>query len=253
MITLLDQMTAILEINDLHKHYRSGSDDIHALRGVSLSAEPGQFIAIMGASGSGKSTLLHLAGGLDLPDAGQVRIEGRDLTRLSDRQRTLFRRRRLGIIFQDYNLLPSLTARENIVLPLLIDSAPAEQMRRRADELIELVHLEDRAGHRPDAMSGGERQRVALGRALLNDPAVILADEPTGNLDSVNAQEIWRLLRRMTRQMQKTVLMVTHEAAGAAYADVIHVLTDGRFVGSIEPAGDGDATLVSTRYQELAR
>ncbi|MFQ6048729.1 MAG: ABC transporter ATP-binding protein [Phycisphaerae bacterium] len=246
-------MQPVLDIRGLHKHYRTGSQDIHALRGVWVSVRAGEFLAIMGASGSGKSTLLHLAGGLDLPDAGTVWIEGKNLAGMSDRQRTLFRRRRLGIVFQDYNLLPSLTARENMVLPLLLDAVPSRQIRRRADELISLVHLEHRASHRPDAMSGGERQRVAIGRALLNDPAVILADEPTGNLDSTDSQEIWQLLRRLAHELAKTVLMVTHEPAGAAYADRIHVLRDGQFVGTIEPTRTADATLVSSRYQELAR
>ena len=246
-------MTAILNICDVHKHYRSGVEDVHALAGVSLRADAGSFVAIMGASGSGKSTLLHLAGGLDAPDGGSVEIEGQDLTRMSDGKRTLFRRRRLGIVFQEYNLLPTLTGRENIALPMLIDGADRQAIARRTDELIELVHLGGRASHRPDAMSGGERQRVAIGRALLNDPAVILADEPTGNLDSANAMEIWLLLRRLADTMDKTVLMVTHEPAAAAHADRVYVLRDGKMVGSFDPAGSGDATLVSTRYQELAR
>jgi len=245
-------MATVLDIRELSKDYRAGSEMVRALRGVSLSVGKGEYVAVMGASGSGKSTLLHLAGGLDVPSGGSVWVEGRDLSALSDRERTLFRRRRLGIIFQDYNLLPSLTARENVVLPLLIDGAPKAEMRRRADELIELVHLGHRASHRPDAMSGGERQRVAIGRALLNDPAVILADEPTGNLDSTNAVEIWHLLRRLAGEMGKTVVMVSHEAAAAAQADRVYVLRDGELVGSIEPAGSGDATLVSNRYQELA-
>lgn len=206
----------------------------------------------MGASGSGKSTLLHLIGGLDLPDEGRVIIESQDITRLSDRKRTLFRRRRLGIIFQAYNLLPTLTARENVALPLLVDGVPSDRIEARTRELIRLVHLEERANHRPQAMSGGEQQRVAIARSLLNDPALLLADEPTGNLDSMHAQEIWRLLRRLSSEMGKTVLMVTHEAAAASYANQILVLKDGQLVGRIHPQEAGNASLVATRYQELA-
>jgi len=242
----------ILKVEDLHKAYGTGKQAVHALRGVSLAVQASRFVAIMGASGSGKSTLLHLIGGLDLPTAGRIFIENQELTRMSDRRRTLFRRRRLGIIFQAYNLLPTLTAKENIALPLLVDGAPQAQIEAKVEELIRLVHLEQRASHRPQAMSGGEQQRVAIARALLNDPALILADEPTGDLDSVNAEQIWQLLRRLSSQLGKTVLMVTHEAAGASYADEVLILKDGQFVGRIEPAGSGDAALVATRYQELA-
>ncbi len=243
----------ILRVEGVHKRFRVGGDAvIHALRGVSFDARPGEFIAIMGASGSGKSTLMHLIGGLDLPDEGRIVIEGNDITRLSDRRRTLFRRRRLGIIFQAYNLLPTLTARENVSLPLLVDGASEEQLDARTDEMIRLVHLEDRARHRPQAMSGGEQQRVAIARSLLNDPALLLADEPTGNLDSRHAHEIWALLRRLSSELGKTVLMVTHEAAAASFADRVLVLKDGELVGQIVPAEAGHAALVATRYQELA-
>ncbi len=245
-------MATILRIDDLHKEYRTGHQIVHALRGVSLTVEAGRFVAIMGASGSGKSTLLHLAGGLDLPTRGTVEVEGHVLSEMSDRQRTLFRRRRLGVIFQSYNLLPTLTARENIALPMLVDGVSGNSAEARTDELVRMVHLENRATHRPQAMSGGEQQRIAIARALLNDPAIILADEPTGNLDSGNAVEIWQLLRRLTRELGKTVLMVSHEAAGAAHADEVVVLKDGEVVGRIEPADENDAALVANRYQELA-
>jgi len=245
-------MDAILEINGLSKTFRLGDQVIRALADVSLAVDTGQLVAIMGASGSGKSTLLHLVGGLDLPDAGTVRVEGRDITRMSDRRRTLFRRRRMGIVFQTYNLLPTLTAGENIAVPLLVDGVRAAEIERRVTEMVRMVHLEERANHRPQAMSGGEQQRVAIGRALLNDPAVILADEPTGNLDSVNAVEIWELLQRLAHELGKTVLMVTHEAAAAAYADRIYVLKDGRIIGTIEQMEARDAALVAARYTELA-
>ena len=245
-------MDSILEVDNLHKECRAGSQTVHALRGVTLTIPRGRFVAIMGASGSGKSTLLHLAGGLDLPTSGRILVEGQELSTMSDRKRTLFRRRRLGIIFQAYNLLPSLTARENIALPSLVDGKSGADADARTEELIRLVHLEHRASHRPQAMSGGEQQRIAIARALLNDPALVLADEPTGNLDSINAVEIWLLLRKLTRELDKTVLMVSHEAAGAAYADEVLVLKDGQLVGRIEPKDETDAALVANRYQELA-
>ncbi|HSW44526.1 MAG TPA: ABC transporter ATP-binding protein [Phycisphaerae bacterium] len=245
-------MSVVLEIENLSKRFRLGDQVIHALDGVSMTVEAGRFVVIMGASGSGKSTLLHLAGGLDLPDGGTVRVEGQDLTRMSDRRRTIFRRRRIGIIFQTFNLLPTLTARENVAVPLLVDSVNSERIDARVDEMMRMVHLESRADHRPQAMSGGEQQRVAIARALLNDPALVLADEPTGNLDSVNAHEIWTLLRRLTRELNKTVLMVTHDATAASFAHEAHVLKDGRIIGTIQPAEPGDAALVATRYTELA-
>ncbi|MBU0616241.1 MAG: ATP-binding cassette domain-containing protein, partial [Planctomycetes bacterium] len=170
----------------------------------------------------------------------------------SDRARTVFRRRRIGVIFQEYNLLPTLTARENVALPWLVDGRSMSSARARADELLALVELEPRAEHRPDALSGGEQQRVAIARALLNDPAIILADEPTGNLDSKQSGAIWRLLRDIADQQLTTVLMVTHEAQGAALADEVIVLKDGRMIGGLQPKGSGDATLVATGYQELA-
>ncbi len=242
----------VLQVENLSKTYRLGSQVIRALDGVSVTVGGGQLVAIMGASGSGKSTLLHLAGGLDTPDTGTVQVEGHNLTRMSDRKRTLFRRRRIGIIFQTFNLLPTLTAWENVAVPLLVDGASGATMRERVAEIMSLVHLENRANHRPQAMSGGEQQRVAIARALLNDPALVLADEPTGNLDSVNAAEIWQLLRQLAHDMGKTVLMVTHEALAASYADRVYVLKDGRVIGTIEQGEPGHAALVATRYTELA-
>ncbi len=243
----------VVEVEDVHKHYRSGREDVHALRGVHLNVERGRFVAIMGASGSGKSTLLHLIAGLDTPDAGRILVSGSDLSRLSDRRRTLLRRRRIGVVFQAFNLLPTLTARENVMLPMMVDGLPFSQIGPRADEMIRLVHLEHRAEHVPAALSGGEQQRVAIARALLTRPDVLLADEPTGNLDPAASDEVWRLLRRLSEETETTVLMVTHEAAAAAFADRVQVLREGQFVGEIETGGNADAALVATRYQELAR
>ena len=244
-------MGAILEVTDLRKDFVLGAEVVHALDGLSLTLDPGQFLAVMGASGSGKSTLLHLLGGLDVPTGGRIVIEGHDLGTMTDRQRTLFRRRRLGIIFQAYNLLPSLSAAENVALPLMVDGHPWSVIEDKTASLLEVVDLAKRRAHRPQALSGGEQQRVAIARALVNDPAVVLADEPTGNLDSRHTQEIWQLLGRLAHEQDRTVVAVTHEATGAAHADRIVVLKDGRIVGEIEPTPEADATLVATRYTEL--
>jgi putative ABC transport system ATP-binding protein len=247
-----DAGAAIVDVRELRKVYTTPEHCVTALDGITLTVGEGAFTAIMGASGSGKSTLLHLIGGLTGPSSGAVIVEGHDLSRMSDRARTLFRRRRIGVIFQEYNLLPTLTARENVALPMLVDGAPLSDFRERVDELLALVQLEDRADHRPGALSGGEQQRVAIARAMLNDPAIILADEPTGNLDSRQSRAIWELLRGIADQRHSTVLMVTHEAQGAAMTDNVLVLKDGRIIGTLEPKGTADAALVAAGYQELA-
>jgi putative ABC transport system ATP-binding protein len=242
----------VLEIQEVRKAYRGGGEGpVVALDGVSLTVPQGAFTAVMGSSGAGKTTLLHVAGGLDLPDTGRVIVEGQDLTAMSDRKRTLFRRTRLGVVFQGFNLLPTLTARENVALPLLVGGLPHREIEARTERMMQLVQLDHRAAHRPEALSGGEQQRVAIARALLNDPALILADEPTGNLDSRNAESIWRLLRQLTQEEGRTVLMVTHEAAAARYCDRVLVLHDGRLVGEFAPGKEGDAASVAARYQEL--
>jgi putative ABC transport system ATP-binding protein len=244
-------MQPVLVATNLAKTFRMGTQDVRALAGVSLSVAAGEFVAVMGASGSGKSTLLHLIGGLDFPSAGTVVIDGEDLTAMGDRRRTLFRRRRLGIIFQSFNLLPTLSAVENVALPLMVDGNSTADVMARATSLLETVDLGHRLTHRPQALSGGEQQRVAIARALLNDPAVVLADEPTGNLDSDHAETVWQLLRRLVDDQQRTVVAVTHEPIGAKYADRVIVLKDGRIVGEIAETGGLDASLVATRYAEL--
>jgi putative ABC transport system ATP-binding protein len=245
-------MSPLIAVSNLHKSYRLGTENIQALRGVSLQVQRGEFVAIMGASGSGKTTLLHLIGGLDVPDSGKVEVAGEHINEMTDEARTLFRRRRLGIVFQSFNLMPTLTALENVMLPLLVDGKSAAAARERAVELITMVHLEHRLRHRPTALSGGEQQRVAIARSLVNEPDVILADEPTGNLDPTSSDEIRRLLRDLALETATTVLMVTHEPSAAAYADRVHVLKEGQFTGIIEPLGSGDAALVANRYAELA-
>lgn len=242
----------VLRVENLCKNYRMGDEVVHALANVSLSVDRGEFVAIMGASGSGKSTLLHLMAGLDIPTSGTVEIDSQHLSRMSDHKRTLFRRERLGVVFQAFNLLPTLTAAENVALPLIVAGVSKREAAERISGLMEQVDLAHRARHRPGALSGGEQQRVAIARALVNDPAVILADEPTGNLDSSHAGAIWGLLRRLAGEQGRTIIAVTHEAAGAAHADRVVVLKDGEVVGGIETGGEEHAALVAARYQELA-
>jgi ABC-type lipoprotein export system ATPase subunit len=225
-------MPSVISIEDLTKQYYLGEEVITALHGVSLQVERGQFVAIMGASGSGKTTLLHLTGGLDLPDSGRVLLNGNSLTEMSDQQRTLFRRRHLGIVFQSFNLLPTLTARENVMLPLLVDGRPAAEISRRADELIATVRLDHRSRHRPAALSGGEQQRVAIARALINSPVLVLADEPTGNLDSASAESVFALMRSINREQATSFLVVTHNLDLARRCDRIVEVVDGRIASA---------------------
>lgn len=222
-----------------------------ALRDVSLTIRKGEFVAIMGSSGSGKTTLLHLLAGLDTPTAGSVVIEGRDLAAMRDVERTLFRRRRLGIVFQSYNLLPTLTAAENVALPALLDGVSSSEAETKARELLARLDLDLRVGHRPQALSGGEQQRVAIARALMNDPALLLADEPTGNLDSAHGAAIWERLASLARDEGTTIVAVTHEPDGAAHADRVVVLRDGCVVGEITQENTRDAATLAARYREL--
>jgi putative ABC transport system ATP-binding protein len=218
--------TPIVSASDLSRVYGEGEAAVTALDGVSVSFPAGAFTAIMGPSGSGKSTLMHLLAGLDRPTSGSVVVDGTELSGLDDDDLTRLRRERIGFIFQAFNLLPVLTARENILLPLSI--AGRKPDREWVDGLIESVGLGDRLTHRPSEMSGGQQQRVAVARALASKPAVVFADEPTGNLDSRNSDEILRLLRRSVDEMGQTIIMVTHDEHSASFADRVIVLTDGR-------------------------
>ncbi|MDQ2675448.1 MAG: ABC transporter ATP-binding protein [Actinomycetota bacterium] len=218
----------VVRASKLSKRYGEGPTAVDALRDVDVEFEAGTFTAIMGPSGSGKSTLLHLLAGLERPTAGQVEIAGRELAKLSDRQLTLMRRQEVGFVFQTYNLLPVLTAEENITLPLDIGGNSPE--RGWLDELMAAMGIADRRDHRPDEMSGGEQQRVAVARALIGRPAVVFADEPTGNLDSVSSQEILALLRHAVDEFGQTIVMVTHDPRAAAVADRVVFLADGRIV-----------------------
>jgi putative ABC transport system ATP-binding protein len=222
---------AILEAQALQKQYKLGEHTVDALAGVDFLVEKGEFVAIMGPSGSGKSTLLHLLGGLDKPSDGEVTLAGQRLSILNDTQATLVRRHNVGFVFQFYNLLPTLTAEENVALPLIIDGQSLRQHRTRIDALLELVGLTDRRRHKPDQLSGGEQQRVAIARALATEPAIVLADEPTGNLDSKTGTAIMQLLRRSCDELGQTIVVVTHDPRAAAYADRIVFLGDGQVIG----------------------
>lgn len=213
---------------DVGKVYRQGDNEITALAGVSLEIARGSFTAVMGASGSGKSTLLHLLGGLDRPSWGDLLVDGRLIGQMSDDEVTLYRRKQVGFIFQFFNLLPTLTALENVTLPLVLDGRPAAEANARAGRLLEKVGLEERAHHLPDELSGGEIQRVAVARALAFSPPLLLADEPTGNLDSKNGRAILALLGEINKQDGCTVVMVTHSEEAAGYGDRRIYLRDGR-------------------------
>jgi len=223
-----------IEVAGLHKSYRMGRSDLHVLRGVSFNVPVGQFAAIVGASGSGKSTLLHLIGLLDRPDKGQVSLDGVATTTLPRSRRNRIRCDEVGFVFQFYHLLPELNVLENVLLPAKVGSSTfawlgrRKQASRRAEELLDHLGLAERMRHRPSELSGGERQRVAIARGLINHPKVLLADEPTGNLDSRTGEKIMEVMRRFHRELNQTVLMVTHDASLAAQADRVLHLVDGR-------------------------
>ncbi|HVM53660.1 MAG TPA: ABC transporter ATP-binding protein [Acidimicrobiales bacterium] len=222
-----------VEARGLSRVYGDGPDAVHALREVDLSIGAGEFLAVMGPSGSGKSTLLHLVGGLDRPDTGEVLIEGKALAELDDEALAHLRRRRIGFVLQFFNLFPLLSARENVAFPLLLDSR--DDALALADAALERVGLSERAQHRPNQLSGGEQQRVAVARALVSQPAVVLADEPTGSLDSLAGEDVLRLLRAAADDGQ-AVLLITHDAPAAAYADRVVRLRDGAVVPSADDA-----------------
>lgn len=216
----------MIEFHNVHKVYRRGQREVAALGGLSLTIEKGEFVAVMGPSGSGKSTFLHLAGGLDVPTSGTVRINGQDTGAMGDEALTLLRRRAIGLVFQFFNLIPTLTVLENTALPALVAGGRTGQAYPAAETLLRRVGLKDRMSHLPEELSGGEMQRVAIARALINDPPLLLADEPTGNLDSVTGGEIIALLKEL--HQGRTLIMVTHDAEMATVADRTVLLRDGR-------------------------
>lgn len=222
----------MIELRQASRKYQQGAREVYALRDVTLLVDKGEFLSIMGSSGSGKSTLLNLMGGLDQPTGGEVFLDGRALHGMPDNELTLLRRRQVGYVFQFFNLLPLLTAAENVGLPLLLEGLPFSQVKSRAESLLHQVGLAERIGHRPDQLSGGEMQRVAIARALIANPAVLLADEPTGNLDSHASEEIFLLLKSLHNQGQ-TIVMVTHDHKAAAYGSRIVTLKDGALAHDI--------------------
>ena len=228
-----------VEIRGLQKVFGAGPTRVVALAGIDLDIPVGQFTAVMGPSGSGKSTLLHLVAGLDRPDAGGIRVSGQDILALSDDELTLLRRRRMGLVFQAFNLLDALTATENITLPLVVDGVADREAIRRAERVLERVGLAQRGRHLPKEMSGGEQQRVAIARALAIEPVLLLADEPTGNLDTHNGDQVMQLLRQLVNEGQ-TILMVTHNPTHAAVADRIVTLRDGHIIHD-RLLGEGEA------------
>ena len=219
----------ILRVENLTKIYGSGANQVVALDHVSLSVEKGEFVAIVGASGSGKSTLLHLIGGVDRPTGGKVYIDGKDIYEFDDDKLAIFRRRQVGLIYQFYNLIPILNVEENISLPLSLDNREVDE--KKLADLIRTLGLEKRRKHLPNELSGGQQQRTSIGRAMITNPAIILADEPTGNLDSKSSEEIVELLRRSNRDYEQTIVMITHNMEIAKYADRIIKIEDGRIVG----------------------
>ena len=216
----------ILEVKDLCKNYGKGSTLVKALDDVSFSVEEGEFVAIVGTSGSGKSTLMHILGGVDRPDSGSVYMDGQDVFAQNEEELAVFRRRQVGLIYQFYNLIPVLNVRENITLPILMDGRKINE--KRLQEMIHTLRLEGREKHLPNQLSGGQQQRVSIGRALMNAPAVVLADEPTGNLDSRNSHEIMELLKESNKQYNQTLIMITHDENIALQADRIIAIEDGR-------------------------
>jgi putative ABC transport system ATP-binding protein len=227
-------MTPFLRFHDLSKSYYEGDVQRLVLQNAHAEFQPGEITAILGKSGSGKSTLLNLIGGIDVPDSGQIWLDGQDLSSLSERDRTFFRRSRIGFVFQFYNLIPTLTVRENVSLPLEINKVPHLQAQEKVQSLLEAVGLLERRETFPEKLSGGEQQRVALARALVHDPLLILADEPTGNLDEETGTHILSLLARLVREQGRTLLMVTHSREAASYADRVLRLTHGQLVAQQE-------------------
>lgn len=221
----------ILRVENLTKEYGKDSTKVTALDNVSFSVEKGEFVAIVGASGSGKSTLLHLLGGVDRPTSGKVYIDGKDIFDFNDDKLAIFRRRQVGLVYQFYNLIPILNVEENITLPLSLDNRDVDQ--ERLDEMLKLLGLEHRKNHLPNELSGGQQQRTSIGRALITNPTIILADEPTGNLDSKSSDEIVALLKKSNKELKQTIIMITHNMEIAKIADRIIKIEDGKIVKEV--------------------
>lgn len=218
----------IIETKNLNKTFKMGDLDIEVLKDINLSIESGELVSIMGPSGSGKSTLLYLMGGLDKPTSGSVKIKGNELSDMKDKEQSIMRRRDIGFVFQFYNLIPNLSVEENVILPVLLDGKKLKDYRNRLDDILEVVGLSDRRTHTPRELSGGQQQRVAIARALVNEPDIILADEPIGNLDSRTGTEVMQLLQKINKEKGKTIVQVTHSKEAADYGDRIINVRDGK-------------------------
>lgn len=221
-------MEKIIEVENLNKTYMLGNVHVEILQEINFTINRGEFITIMGPSGSGKSTLLYLLGGLDKPTSGKILINNKDISALSDEEQSTLRRRIIGFVFQFYNLVPNLTVEDNVMLPVLLDGKKIKDYREKLDEILETVGLSDRINHTPRELSGGQQQRVAIARALINEPDIILADEPTGNLDSKSSEEVMKLLQRINKVKGKTILQVSHSLETAKYSDRIINVRDGK-------------------------
>lgn len=223
-------METVIHVNDVCKSFSLESEDVHVLKNLSFEIKQGEFVSLMGPSGSGKSTLLYLIGGLDYPTSGQILLNGKELAAMNDKEISDMRRREIGFVFQFYNLIPNLNVEENVMLPILLEGKNMKEHRRDLEEILELVGLSDRARHTPRELSGGQQQRVAIARALINQPDIILADEPIGNLDSVTGREIMALFRRVNQERNKTIIQVTHSEEAAQYGNRTIKLRDGRII-----------------------
>lgn len=242
----------IVRTESLTKTYGAASQPIYALNAVNLAVEEGEFLAIMGPSGSGKSTLLYLLGGLDRPSSGSVWLKDKDMSALNDDALSELRRKSLGFVFQFFNLVPVLSAEENVAIPLILDGVPRGEALKRANEALKQVGLADRGSHRPAELSGGQQQRAALARALVAKPAVVLADEPTGNLDSRSSDEVVQMLRQTVDQLGQTMILVTHDPRVAAYADRIVFLKDGKIADDNRLKGQGNAEQIREQLSKVA-
>lgn len=229
---------SIIKLENVWKVYKMGDVEVKALQGLNLEVKEGESLAIMGPSGSGKSTAVNMIGCLDVPTKGKILLDSHDISRLSESELATIRGRKIGFIFQQFNLIPTLTALENVALPIVFQSVDREKRNERAMDLLHIVDLDDRMEHKPAELSGGEQQRVAIARALANDPEVILADEPTGNLDSGTGEAVMNFLEKLNRKEGKTIITVTHDSNVAKHADRIEYLKDGKIVKSLNKKGD---------------
>jgi len=242
---------SVVSCENLYKIYKTGEIEVVALKELNLHVDKGEIRAVVGPSGSGKTTLINIIGGIDKPNAGRVIVDGMDITKFSEKELLNYRRRHVGIVFQFFNLLPTLTAFENVELPMVLAGVPREKRKKRVMELLKIVGLEGRANHRPDQLSGGEQQRVAIAAALANDPPLILADEPTGELDTVTGRQIAELFRKLRDELGKTIIIVTHDISIARISDRISRILDGRITATITPAELEIAEVAPTKTHEL--